>query len=72
MTGIIRLYTAYNIDSSELYSLAMWTYGVATVHFVVEWIVFRVHDGSRKYALLISTITLGWMVARSILGTGKA
>ena len=65
LAGVVRLYAAYNLASSDLYNLAMWTYGVATVHFVVEWAVFGVHDRGRKYALLVSTGTLGWMMARS-------
>lgn len=70
LSGIVRLYAAYKIDSSELYTLAMWTYGIATVHFIAEWAVFGVHDWERKYALLVSTSTLGWMVARSAFQIG--
>lgn len=67
LAGIIRLYAAYNITSSELYGLAMWTYGIATVHFIAEWAVFEVHEEGGKYALLVSTSTLGWMVVRSMV-----
>ena len=69
LSGIVRIYAAYNIDSSDLYNLAMWTYGIAAVHFVTEWLVFGVRDWGRKYALLVSTSTLGWMLVRSMFYT---
>ena len=70
LAGIVRLYAAYNIDIKELYSLAMWTYGIATLHFLAEWAIFGVRDEGRKYALLVSTSTLGWMMVRLVFYAG--
>ena len=61
------MYAAYNIGVSQLYSLAMWTYGIATLHFVAEEAIFKVPDRGRKYALLVSTSTLSWMMVRSMV-----
>ena len=65
LAGIIRLYAAYKIDCSELYLLAMWTYGIVVTHYTVEWVVFGIHDSGRKGALLVSICSLCWMIAQS-------
>jgi hypothetical protein len=40
LTSIVRLYAAYNINDPSMYKLALWTYGVAWLHFMSEWWVF--------------------------------
>lgn len=61
--GVVRLYAAYKIDSTELCKLAMWSYGIVAVHYIIEGLVFGIDDTRRKRALLVSLTSLVWMAA---------
>jgi hypothetical protein len=66
ITSIIRLYAAYNIANQPVYEMALWTFGVAWLHFVSEWLVF----GTARFGkgligpLVVSTATGLWMVSQ--------
>ncbi|KAF1834038.1 Erg28 protein [Decorospora gaudefroyi] len=63
LTAIVRLYAAYNINDSAFYQLAMWTYGVAWVHFMSEWWVFGTTRMGAPLAspIIVSNLSLVWM-----------
>jgi hypothetical protein len=57
------MYAAYNINDGRFYSLAMWVYAVAWMHFVSEWLVFRTAKWGEGLAgpVIVSTGSLIWM-----------
>ncbi|KAF2200216.1 ergosterol 28 [Delitschia confertaspora ATCC 74209] len=63
LSSIIRLYAAYNITNPQVYQLALWTYGIAWVHFVSEWCVFGTTRWGAGLAgpVCVSTGSLVWM-----------
>lgn len=57
MAAVIRLYAAYRIHSVDMYTLAFWTYLIALVHFMTEWLVF----GTTKWGIgLIPSLCVAW------------
>lgn len=63
ITAIIRLYAAYHIKETAVYELALWSFGIAWLHFVSEWMVFqttRLGPGLIG-PLIVSTGSLVWM-----------
>lgn len=66
VSAIVRLYGAYYIHEKAVYELAMWTYAVAMLHFVSEWLVFGSAKLSRGLIgpLIIAPLSLTWMVAQ--------
>ncbi|KAI7338451.1 hypothetical protein KC315_g1754 [Hortaea werneckii] len=63
LSSIIRLYAAYHIHEAAVYELALWTFGLAFVHFTSEWLVFGTARWGRGLAgpVFVSTITGTWM-----------
>lgn len=63
LSAIVRLYAAYHVHDKAVYEIALWSFGVAWLHFVTEWTVF----GSTSWALPlafpvgVSTTSLIWM-----------
>jgi hypothetical protein len=52
LAGVIRFHAAYDIHNptycnnpiptySRLYDLTMWTFGLAWIHFVSEWTIYK-------------------------------
>ncbi|KAK3701915.1 ergosterol biosynthesis protein [Vermiconidia calcicola] len=66
ITSIIRLYGAYNIDNKAVYELCMWTFGIAWLHFVSEWLAFGTAKLGRGLAgpLIVATATGTWMLSQ--------
>jgi hypothetical protein len=64
LSSIIRLYAAYNISDPLVYQLACWTYGIAAVHFMTEWLIFKSTSWSVGLAapVFVATGTLSWML----------
>ena len=64
VSAVIRLYAAYSIENPQLYQLAIWTYAIAWVHFMSEWLIFGTTAWGRALAgpAVISTGSLLWMV----------
>ena len=48
-----------------MYTLAMWSYGIAAAHYAIEGFVFGTPDPGRKWALIVSVSTLAWMTAQA-------
>ncbi|MCJ1364820.1 ergosterol biosynthesis protein [Acarospora aff. strigata] len=66
LSSIIRLYAAYNISNPVVYQLALWTYGIALVHFGSEWLVFgtaRMGKGLGA-AVVVASTSFCWMVGQ--------
>ena len=64
ITAIVRLYGAYNIiQNKAVYELCMWTFVVAGIHFISEWLYF--HNCKLGKGLLgplvVSSLSLVWM-----------
>ncbi|RAL17668.1 Erg28 family protein [Aspergillus homomorphus CBS 101889] len=62
LSAVIRFYAAYNINNPAVYDLALWTFGIALVHFVGE----LVHGSARLKGrfvspLIVASSTLTWM-----------
>lgn len=66
LSSIVRLYAAYHINEPAVYELALWTFGLAFVHFASEWLVFGTARWGRGLAgpVAVSTLTGGWMLAQ--------
>ncbi|KAG5519643.1 hypothetical protein PMAC_001798 [Pneumocystis sp. 'macacae'] len=41
VSAVVRLYGAYHIGDAVVYEMTLWTYYIAALHFVSEWLVFR-------------------------------
>ena len=66
LSSVIRLYAAYHIDDPTIYQLAMWTYGIAFLHFVSEWQVYKTARWGAGLAgpAFVATGSLLWMVTQ--------
>ncbi|KAJ8059531.1 hypothetical protein OCU04_011189 [Sclerotinia nivalis] len=61
---ILRTYAAYNMENREIYTMALWKYGIALAHFVIEWLVFETMSIRKGIvpSLVIATVSMGWMM----------
>ena len=66
VSGIVRLYTAYNITTPAVYDLGMWTFGVALAHFVSEWLGHGTAQLKGRFVspLIVASGTLAWMLTQ--------
>lgn len=66
LSSIVRGYAAYNITTPAVYDLATWTYGIALVHFVSEWLGFgsAVFKGRFIAPLIVASSSLAWMLTQ--------
>lgn len=55
---------AYNITTPVAYDLAAWTFGIALVHFVGEWLGFGSAGLRGRFVspLIVASGSLVWMV----------
>lgn len=65
LAGVLRMYAAFKIETGNMYTLAMWSYGIAAAHYAIEGFVFGTPDPGRKWALIVSVSTLAWMTAQA-------
>lgn len=72
---MVRLYTVYNIHFPQIYTLVLWTFVVAVVHFACEWLVIGVwkYEGWRGIvpAMLVVAGFPPWMLVRWETYVGK-
>lgn len=62
LSAVIRFYAAYNINNPAVYDLALWTFGIALVHFVGELVKGSARLRGRFVSpLLVASSTLTWM-----------
>lgn len=66
ITGIVRLYAAYNITTPAVYDLAAWSFGVALAHFVGEWLGHGTAQLKGRFIspLIVASGTLTWMLTQ--------
>lgn len=66
LSSVVRGYAAYNITTPVAYDLAIWTYGIALVHFVGEWLGFgsAVFKGRFIAPLIVASSSLAWMLTQ--------
>jgi hypothetical protein len=57
------MYAAYHIYDPLVFDLAQWTYGIALMHFVSEWLVFGTAKAQGRFLgpLIVATTSLAWM-----------
>ncbi|KAK3310668.1 ergosterol biosynthesis protein-like protein Erg28 [Chaetomium strumarium] len=61
-TAFIRLYAAYHITNSDLYNLAMCTFGGVLFLYGTEWLVYRtVRRREVAFPAVTASVGLGWM-----------
>lgn len=62
-SAVVRFYAAYNISNAPVYALCFWTYGIAFVHFMSEWLMFRTTVWGKGLAgpAIVSTASMIWM-----------
>ncbi|KAL4897940.1 ergosterol biosynthesis protein Erg28 [Aspergillus ambiguus] len=64
LSSVVRMYAAYNITTPVVYDMAMWTFGIALVHFVGEWLGFGTAQLKGRFVspLITASSTLAWML----------
>ncbi|MCJ1313790.1 ergosterol biosynthesis protein [Agyrium rufum] len=65
LSGVIRFYAAYNITDPIIYQIALWTYIIASWHFVSEWLIFRSASMGRGLAfpVAVGVGSMIWMLS---------
>ncbi|KAL4818983.1 hypothetical protein BDW67DRAFT_156415 [Aspergillus spinulosporus] len=66
LSAVIRFSAAYNITTPVVYDLAAWTFGIALVHFVTEWLGYGSAQlkGRFVFPLLVASGSLTWMLTQ--------
>ncbi|KAG7005452.1 hypothetical protein G7Y79_00019g046320 [Physcia stellaris] len=66
LSGLIRLYTAYNIDSKHLYQLTICTFLIVLSHFTGELLVFGTMKVGKGLApsLFVASTSVLWMLTQ--------
>ncbi|GIJ98567.1 ergosterol biosynthesis protein [Aspergillus viridinutans] len=66
LSAVVRMYAAYNITTAAVYDLAIWTFGIALVHFIGEWLVFGTAQLKGRFVspLIVASSTLTWMLTQ--------
>lgn len=60
------MYAAYNITMPVAYDLAAWSFVIALVHFVSEWLGFGTAQLKGRFVgpLVVASSTLAWMMTQ--------
>ncbi|KAA8650663.1 hypothetical protein EYZ11_003448 [Aspergillus tanneri] len=66
VSAVVRMYAAYNITNPVSYDLAAWTFGIALLHFVGEWLGFGTAELKGRFVspLIVASSTLAWMLTQ--------
>ncbi|GCB18702.1 ergosterol biosynthetic protein 28 [Aspergillus awamori] len=66
LSSVVRMYAAYNLNNPAVYDLALWTFGIALVHFVGEWLGFGSAQLKGRFVspLIVASSTLAWMLTQ--------
>ncbi|KAF9790901.1 Erg28-like protein [Thelephora terrestris] len=64
LSGVVRLYAAYNINSKIVYDIALFTYFFAFAHFGSELLIFRTASfgPGALSPVIVSSVSLTWMI----------
>jgi len=73
LSALIRGYCAYNTSNTAVYDLCVWSYVIANLHFVSEWLVFGTAVMGKGLAgpAVVSTLSVAWMLAKRAEYTGE-
>lgn len=63
ITSVVRFYGAFYITNPQIYQLVQWTFLVAGLHFVSEWLVYKTTKLGKGLAgpLIVASTSLIWM-----------
>ncbi|KAL2834484.1 hypothetical protein BDW59DRAFT_137939 [Aspergillus cavernicola] len=66
LSAAVRLSAAYNITTAASYDLAMYTFGIALLHFVAEWLAFGSAQLKGRFVspLIVASSSLAWMLTQ--------
>jgi hypothetical protein len=66
LSAIVRIYAAFNITEENIYRIAIWTYIIAWLHFVSEFLVFKSAKINAGWLspVIVSTLSLTWMLSQ--------
>ncbi|GBB88434.1 hypothetical protein RclHR1_00150030 [Rhizophagus clarus] len=66
LSAIVRIYAAYNITEVNLYQIAIWTYIIAWLHFVSEFIIYKSAKIGPGWLspVIVSSLSLFWMLSQ--------
>ncbi|KAL4875291.1 hypothetical protein BJY04DRAFT_202386 [Aspergillus karnatakaensis] len=66
VSAVVRFSAAYNITTPVAYDLAAWTFGIALVHFVGEWLGFGSAQPKGRFVspLIVASASLTWMLTQ--------
>ncbi|OJJ80476.1 Erg28 family protein [Aspergillus glaucus CBS 516.65] len=66
LSSIVRGYAAYNITTPVAYDLAAWSFGIALMHFVGEWLGFGSAELRGRFVapLIVASSSLVWMLTQ--------
>lgn len=63
LSAIISLYAVFKMDNSVVYTLALWTYVIASAHFAAERVVLGGRTGGRAIGLSFAWMVIqGWLL----------
>ncbi|OZJ05361.1 hypothetical protein BZG36_01534 [Bifiguratus adelaidae] len=64
--SMIRIYAAFHINERVMYHLAIGTYSIALMHYLLELLVFRTckFNGPFLSPFIVATTSLGWMFSQ--------
>ncbi|KAK6204456.1 Erg28 like protein-domain-containing protein [Scheffersomyces amazonensis] len=66
ITSIVRFYGAYNIQNKQVYELVQFSFLVAGLHFLSEWLVYKTCKLGKGIAgpLVVSSVSIAWMFSQ--------
>ncbi|KAG0275166.1 ergosterol biosynthesis protein [Linnemannia exigua] len=66
LSSVVRLFGAYNLHIAPMYQITICTFGIAWIHFMSEFFVFRTAKitGPFLAPCVVATSSLIWMVSQ--------
>ncbi|KAF9082048.1 ergosterol biosynthesis protein [Mortierella sp. AD031] len=66
LSSVVRLFGAYNLHIAPMYQITICTFGIAWLHFMSEFFVFRTAKITGPYLApcVVATSSLIWMVSQ--------
>lgn len=66
LSAVVRMTAAYHITTPVAYDLAAWTFGIALMHFVGEWLVYGSASLRGRFIgpLIVASSSLAWMLTQ--------
>lgn len=66
ISAIVRLYASYHLRLAPVYQMAVWTYVVALLHFLSEFLVYKTARFGTPIAMpfFFASVGIAWMVSQ--------